>query len=227
MCEFINRPKIQRDRDSENNETPISPKDMHYLLREMMQEIKTLRTKVTKLESVARTKKTRIIAQWLNDNPQKTPAMNLYEWTAKFDVDDECMDRVYRENIYDAVLFCVQRELALFKTDNAPIRAFTQKPNTIYVYSLDDANQTCSWKILSGGEMERWISHIIHRFLVEFTKKQAEKIDEIYSNRKAEEKHNIMMLKLNGREIHVSEFKKWLFPKIEMNIQSLLDCEFV
>jgi len=226
MCEFMHKPKVQRDRDAENSETPISPKEMHYLLREMMQEIKTLRQKVAKLETSARSKKTRIISQWLNDNPHTRPSANLLDWTSQFMVDKKCLDMIYQENIYDAVQFCIKRELEAFKTDNAPIRAFTQKPNTIYVYTSDDA-QLNTWKILSYTELERWISHITHRFLVEFTKIQSENLEEIYNNRKEEEKHNIMMLKINGRQIPPHEFKKWLFPKIETNIQTLMEYEFV
>jgi hypothetical protein len=228
MCEFINRPKYQRDRDYENNEPPLSPKDTYCLLREMALKIKSLETKVTKLESSERTKKTKVITQWLAANPKTRPERTLLEWTAQFDVDDTCLDMVYRENIFDAVQYCIKREFTRFKEDNAPIRAFSQKPNTIYVYITDDKNpESRVWKILGTNELERWIAHITQRFLVEFTKKQGEKIDEIYNNRKEEERHNIMMLKLNGKLIPSNELKKWLIPKIETNIQTMIEYEFV
>jgi hypothetical protein len=193
-----------------------------------MLEIKSLKTQVAKLKTSANAKKTRVISKWLNENPQIMPEMTLHKWTSQLLVDEQCLEMVYREGIQEAVRFCIERELTTFKGDIAPIRAFTQKPNTIYVFVSDEEDPSiCSWHILSSSQLERWICHIVQRFLVVFTQIQSSKIDEIYSNRKEEEKHNIMMIKLNGRQILTHDFKKWLISKIEKNIQSLADYEYV
>ena len=133
----------------------------------------------------------------------------------------------------------------LVRIQSPPIRCFTQKPNTFYVYSVlavepgvENEEVTTEepepkWKIMNNEQMEKMIMHVSKSLLREFivwweNSQGAFRASE--GDERAMDKKFQIMQKMNGfgvsQEKRLIEIKKRLFSEREENLRVVMDCEF-
>jgi len=174
-------------------------------------------------------KKRRLIIDWLHGPSSYIPLQSFVEWTKQIQVDQDHLQYVFENGLAEGMKQCIHSHLE--RVTNSPVRAFTQKPGTLYLFVKDVALGTSSWRIATGEDLDRWMDRLSHRFLQEFIKWQIENADLINSSESEKEKNLEYMQKINGvgkqsEDRRKSEIKKWLYNQIEKNIENLAGNEY-
>jgi len=244
-CAFFYKTKREKERDLESFERLPNPQEMYKLVQHLMNECTHLKREVTKLRTNANMRKTRIVVDWLNSSANPIPNIPFLEWTKQFVASRKYLEHVYLRDLTEGIKMMLD-EVLLDKVKVLPIRAFTQKPGRIYVYTIklkdpvldQDQNQNLDqdqdfaiineWTSITVPEFEKWIASLSKILLREFCVMQMENKVKIFSNDDEKDKNIIFMMKMNGGktsdERRAQDIKKWLFTKIEQDIQ---ECEYV
>lgn len=237
-CEFFHKPRRERIREIESFERLPNPQEMYKLIQHLMSETAQLKQEVAKLKISANVRKTRLIVDWLNSPKNPVPEKTFQEWYKSIVVLRTYVEHVYNSDLAEGIKMMINEALT-DKTQLLPIRAFTNKPNVIYIYSHKRPEEsqgdatlenewTKEWTAISTADFEKWISYLSRIMLREFCVMQKENMVKIFSNDDEKEKNIVFMMKMNGGktsdEQRAREIKKWLFTKLEQNIQ---DCEYI
>jgi|LauGreDrversion4_1035100.scaffolds.fasta_scaffold35684_2 hypothetical protein len=229
-CDFFSKSKKQHDRETELFEILPSPQDQYKLIQHLTLQVSKLQKEVETLKDSMLIKKRRLIIDWLHGPSNYIPTYSFVDWTKQIRVDQDHLQYVFQNGLAEGMKQSIHSHLE--SNMNAPIRAFTQKPGTLYLFVKDVASDTSSWRISTGEDLDRWMDRLSHRFLQEFIKWQIQNTDLINSSESEKEKNLEYMQKINGvgkqsEDRRKSEIKKWLYNQIEKNIETLAGNEYV
>jgi len=229
-CEYFAKSKRERDRDTEEFENLPTSQEQYKLIQYLLTQVSKLQKEVNGLKESALIKKRRLIIDWLHSPANYIPSCAFVEWTKSIIVDQDHLRYVFENGLSEGMKQCIHSHLE--RGLNAPIRAFTQKPGTLYLFVKDEPTDTASWRIATGEDLDRWMDRLSHRFLQEFIKWQLENADLINSSESEKEKNLEYMQKINGvgkqsEDRRKSEIKKWLYVQLEKNIENLAGTEFI
>jgi hypothetical protein len=229
-CEFFSKCKKEHDRETELFENLPSFQDQYKLIQYLTLQVSKLQKDVDSLKDTMLIKKRRLIIDWLQGPLNYIPTHSFVEWTKLIHVDQDHLQFVFANGLTEGIKLCIHSHLETFM--NSPIRAFSQKPGTLYVYVKDVASDTSTWRISTGEDLDRWMDRLSHRFLQEFIKWQLENADLINSSESEKEKNLEYMQKINGvgkqsEDRRKSEIKKWLYNQLEKNIETLAGNEYL
>lgn len=118
-CEIIHK-------NPKNIETPTLD-DMFKIMQKLVRENDSLKNKVSALERKVYQKKNKTdIIKWLNENEKIND--NLNDWKENIRVEKSDFEYLSNGDFIDGVFKIIER------TENIPMKGFTQKNNTIFVY---------------------------------------------------------------------------------------------
>ena len=229
-CEFFSKCKKEHDRDTELFENLPSFQEQYKLIQYLTLQVSKLQKEVDALKDTMLIKKRRLIIDWLHSPANYVPTYSFVEWTKLIHVDQDHLQFVFANGLAEGMKQCIHSHLD--RVSNAPVRAFTQKPGTLYLFVKDQETEVSSWKMATGEDLDRWMDRLSHRFLQEFIKWQLENADLINSCETEKEKNLEYMQKINGvgkqsEDRRKSEIKKWLYVQLEKNIENLAGTEFI
>lgn len=229
-CEFFSKSKREHDREIESFEELPTSQDQYKLIQHLYLQVAKLQKEVERLNDTMLIKKRRLIIDWLNGPSNYIPSHSFVEWTKSIQVDQDHLQYVFANGLTEGMKQCIHSHLD--SNVNAPVRAFTQKPGTLYLFVKDQEIDVSSWKMATSEDLDRWMDRLSHRFLQEFIKWQLENADLINSSETEKEKNLEYMQKINGvgkqsEDRRKSEIKKWLYVQLEKNIENLAGNEYV
>jgi hypothetical protein len=177
---------------------------------ELVSYVKLLASRVDKLEKeneklrgCVLKKKVDVIDQ-LNMET-KTPPIRWQEWVESLSY-KESLETVFREDLLTGIIEVLDRgvnKISIIDHEQLPLRVFSNKPNSFYVYDIHDKDseregegdseeeKIVRWKPLLVVDLDRWFSYMAKRFLIEFktwfdNNEELIKTDETMSNRYVE-----------------------------------------
>jgi hypothetical protein len=151
--------------------------------------------------------------------------MNFIEWSKNIHVEQSHLEIVFQDDLTEGMKECIKSAYSKSKI-NIPIRAFTQKQNTLYFYNnSDETPDIYSWKIMTNDDIDKFISILSYKFLQEYMKFQRSIMDQIENDETTKENHIIYMIKINGGKCsddrRRNEIKKIMYLKFQEDIQHL------
>lgn len=213
VCKFIHTSCIENSIERYYREIDIPTHEamVHYIFN-LTRKYDELEEKVIKLQKSVISTRRKSIQEYLEE--LETPQQNFTIWANSIDITDEGLDILFKSDLKSAV-----KELLniLFEDSDTPIRAFTQKLNTFYLY-----DKSSEWRLMTSEEFIKFIEKIEHKFLKKFSIWMKEK--ENNENSITQEKIVFYMAKVNGikQPNRLCEIKKWLYSKISMSLTKII-----
>lgn len=237
-CEYFyyQRRNPQPEMDEHGTRIPTARELFRYV-QDLTVRLEKTEKEVVRLRSLMNTRQKKAILEWLNQ-PGQLPVITFEEWWNECRATDADVQHTISRDLTDGIKHCIETRLDSSVGSKLPIRSFTQKPNTFYVYSRDTGNRDGNaatlpaWRIMSNEQLERMALHISQSILREFLvwQKTNLQIGSAEQDEKTMDKTVALMMKINGNGIAIDkrlvEIKRWLYPKLEENLRVMASCEF-
>lgn len=219
--------------------------ELSYRLEKTEKELKTLKNSVNSRQK-------RAITEWLKQ-PNQTPPITFEQWVRNIKAQESDMMKVLNGDLSQGILSCLENAFNTGSNRNSgdsgedtcnkplPIRCFSQKPGTFYIYCAKPVDASSSnassengneWKIMNGEQALKLVNHISKSLLREFliwdkAQSRLTTLEEGEFDHSAMDRTVKSVKKLNGDvEKRLPEIKKTLFSKLEENLRVVMDCEY-
>lgn len=166
-CKILNKTSKELREDEERMADTPNIRDIYDIILEMNTQIKSLQKKVKHLEGTHQSKEKKIsIIEWLN--PQKKPKITWEDWLSDLSFSRIYLEKIFEKDIVSAIYLCIKDDYEKKDNDNIPMRAFEQKPNSLFLY-------TCrGWTEIIAKELDSYVCHLHKKCMQEFLKWQEE-----------------------------------------------------
>ncbi len=228
-CEYFYRSKRSKERDLDIIENLPSPQEQFKLIQYLALQVSQLQKEVDSLKGSTNIRKRKVILEWLHSTANPTPLIGFSEWSTSIYISDDHLTGVFALGLNKGMKASISSYLE--NSPIPPIRAFTQKQGTIYIYDKcesiysDVVIPENRWRILSIAEFDQWIDLIMHRFLQAFVRWQLIHMDLSKSTDSDKDKYLDYMQKINGNgqtdDRRKSDMRKWFFGKLEQKIKEI------
>ena len=235
FCDTLSKTSICKTSISkttkENNNADYMPnlRDMFTLILELTAKNSRLEQKVEELSKWAESKKKKLnVLEWLNEKYTKN--IKYTEWLAGINITRSHLEAVFKSDMVTGCYEILQSLLSLHMTEdisneqNAPIKAFDQKENILFIYNEDN-----KWEILSQPMFANLMNILSKNILTEFLKWQTENKSKMrqddFSYTYARNVQKIMGGNLTQEQIHL-RVKKELYNYLKMNLRNVVEYEF-
>jgi hypothetical protein len=167
ICEYLYKNK--RERNIENEELDDTPdiRTLYELILELSNKNKLLEQKVDKLTKIINYKNNINYIDILKNNNNIIP---FYKYINNITIEYDDLEYIFKNKFIDGIHNILKNILI---HDNAPIKAFKQKQNTIFVFND-------KWSIMNDEYITILLSNICKKILNIFIKWQKNR--DIYNN---------------------------------------------
>ena len=216
-CDFLFKSRKEKDRETDAFERLPTPQEQFKLIQNLYLHISTLQKEVDSMRGQVIIRKRKEIIDFLQSKSNPIPQMTFLEWSKTILVSKEMLETVFSKTLNDGIRLCISEFVLI---DFPPIRAFSQKKGTIYVYEKvevqgEDEVQKSVWRVLSIDEFDRWIDRIMHKFLQVFVAWQLDNMKHLNSNEEQKDRNLEYMQKINGNgqtdDRRKNELRKWFY----------------
>lgn len=235
-CEYFYHQRRNQPTEMEERGTKLpTMREMFRCVQDLTHRLEKTEKELTKVRALLNTRQKRVIIDWLNQPPQ-TPQITFEKWWREMKATESDMLKVIGGDLSEGILSCLDAHIQKLRDDSAPIRCFSQKPNTFYIYSAENgrigdelvAAEKPGWRIMSDCQLEKMATHIKISISREFTTWRESNLD-ISAVEYDMDKMTNFMTKINGNGVEMKkrlpEMKKRL-SKLEENLRVVMDCEF-
>ena len=144
---------------------------------ELISYVKSLANRIDYLEKeneklkncIFKKKKIEIVDQ-LNEET-KNPPMRFKEWIENLDYKSS-IETVFQEDLHVGCIELLEKgvnNISLIDYEQLPLRIFSNKPNSFYIYDIVDIEENIAkWTPILIVDLDKWFSYIGKRFLIEF-----------------------------------------------------------
>lgn len=212
MCKIIHTANREKAIDNDYKQLTLPTKEemFHYILH-LTNKYEKLEEKVNKIHKITTSLRRKNIDEYLST--LKPPKINYFEWFKKIEITYQHLDYLFENDLKSCIKYIL--EGVMKERDEIPLYAFSQKPNTLYLYD------NTVWRAMTTDEMNKFVSIISHRISKKYTAWVSENKDlEGY-----EEKQMIYLCKANGLncsfENRVLDIKKWIFSKVHISLKQV------
>lgn len=230
FCNLLYSNRREREAEADGREKIPSQQELLKIVQELVIRCNKLENDVHKLQQTGNNRQKKNIVEWLKKSP--APSMTVSAWFQSIIVTDANLDIVFSRDFTEGIKSCIQSmtNSSGNGADNLPIRAFSQKPNTLYVYTTNERNQL-EWSMVSNEFLQKMIADLSHKFLLQFIKWQNTNQEQIDGSETMKEKHIVYMSKITGaratNEKRSLDIKKWLCQILEPRNKSVVEIDFV
>jgi len=189
-------------------ELPSHEAMAHYLFH-LTRKYEVMEQKLNKLQQSIISTSRKSVQEYLEQLP---PPNNYFtDWTNLFEISDEILKILFKTDLKNAIRILLDN---IFDNQEVPLRAFSQKHNTFYIY-----DKSSEWLVMTSEEFIKWIEKIEHKFLKKFNNWIKEQDINI-----PQELIVSYMAKVNGikQPSRVIDIKKWLYSKIEVSLKQFI-----
>lgn len=217
VCKFIQISSKERTLSAEYIEKNPSIESIYNIVVNLCVENNKLKNRIEILERNNYINKKKTIQDYLSLIPKDIIYYSL--WVNQIIVSDENLQILFTSNIVECIKSIL--DTSFLNIEKTPLRAFTQKPQTLYIFEND------VWKPMQNCEFNNFISVLSHRILKKYLEWKKMNEEHIESNEKMQELNIQYMQKANGfgksSEQRCTEIKKWIFSKIQKSIKMMED----
>jgi hypothetical protein len=242
MCGFWHKSsKIHED----DYDTTPTITELFKVVKEFAYKCDKLQKRVEQLENRQQSRQKKQILDYLQEHPTESPAIDLFR---TFSISREHLEIVFEDDLSTGIKACMKTHL---HGEYLPIRAFTQKPNTLYVYGTMSKNDSLekvanNWHIMTNGELDKLISILSFKFLQAFVlwKKenypqvQTEHIYELTDddqtsshnnavNEQIKQQQQTYMIKINGQRVNEdkrrNDIKQMLYTYLQKPLPNVIE----
>jgi len=243
MCGFWHRTSTIHDDDYDTTPTVT---ELFKLVKEFAYKCDKLQKRVDQLENRQLNRQKKQILDYLQERPVSITAIELFR---TFVISREHLETVFEDDLTSGIKACIKTHLQLHPS--FPICAFTQKPNTLYVYDMVSANDasestTIKWHIITTTELDKLISIISFKFLQAFVlwkKENCPKVNTevIYElndedepnshtqavNEQIKQQQQTYMIKINGQRVNEdkrrNDIKQMLYTYLHKSLPTVIE----
>jgi len=209
MCKFIHTSGYEHSIDKyyTDMELPSQEAMAHYLFH-LTHKYQELEQKMAKLQKCVIPQRRRTIQEYLEQ--LAPPTYTFQEWLQKIEITEEALELLFKTELRTAIKHVIDPLLT-----EIPLLAFSQKPNTFYLY---DKQQ--EWHLMTTEEFSKMVEKIEHKFLRKYTCWANEHSEELGKTQQAQERNIMYMAKVNGvrQQPRAPDIKKWLYSKIAVSL---------
>jgi hypothetical protein len=189
--------------------------DLTYRLEKTEKELKKLKGEMNSRKKIE-------VLGWLNQ-PEQTPQITFEEWVRSIKATESDMLKCLDGNLTDGILSCLYSATKSRGTANLPIRCFSQKPGTFYVYSCVSVSQgkgnDAEWQKMTCEQSLKLANHISTSIRREFRLWNTVQFASQEYDQNFMDKMPKYVKKLNSDvEKRLPDIKKTLFEKLEENL---------
>jgi hypothetical protein len=216
-CEIYSR-VLKNDDDENPNEEPPSNKELYKIIRLLLKDQTEMKREISSLKNSILSKNKVQVTKILNE--KKLPATDFAEFLR---ILPEKITRTHLEKLMENDMMIGIKIIMeeMLKENKIPIKAFTSKPNIVYVFKEG------KWITSDTAEFIDLLDVLRRGFSREFIRWSNDNAEKIEGSEYLKEQEMNTMMKINGFNSNqdqkkAGELKQWLYDKCKTNI-----CEFV
>jgi hypothetical protein len=217
VCSFIQISSKEKTLMNEYNEKQPSIETIYNIVVNLCIENNKLKNRIEQLEKNNFINKKKNIEDYLSTIPKDI--IHYSDWINQLVVSDENLQVLFASNIIECMKSILETSFLLINVEKTPLRAFTQKSQTIYIFEND------IWKPVQQTEFNHFVSILCHRILKKYLEWKKINQENIDSNEKLQELDIQYMQKASGcgktTEQRATEMKKWIFSKIQKSLKNV------
>ena len=232
LCEIIyakqlnSKASLKREEKCEEEETTSIPTltTLYHIVQELALENKKMREEISELHKhlTKDIKKVNII-EWLNTDPKQTPTKTFKEFIKTINVTQNAVHILMNDTALQTIIHIVQENFQ--SITEIPIKAFSQKSNSMYIYNNTHSSPT-SWKKLEPEEFILLLKHIHSKILSQLCEwynknkteiLKGEKLSDIYDKTL----HKLMSVDFETSPTLVSKIRTHLYNLIKTDLKSV------
>lgn len=216
ICKFIHSSKENAESVFPEKHS-ISSTEIFNILVKICEENERLKKRVENLEKNNILLKRKSIDEYLSANT--TNVIPYSEWTKNIGISDSHLDLLFSTNLVECLKRVLEDYLENTHASKLPLKTFTQKPNTIYIFENE------KWRVQTSEEFKQLVSVLSHRVLRKYLDWKTENETDGEQNEKTQELHIHYMNKVNGFgktfESRVSDVRKWIIGKTQVSLKNV------
>ena len=243
MCGFWHKStKIHED----DYEVAPTITELFKVVKEFAYKCEKLQKRVDQLENRQHTHQKKQILDYLQAHPAPSSVVELFR---TFQISQEHLEIVFEDDLSAGIKTCIKTHL---KGTSLPICAFTQKPNTLYVYDTIAQNDASAdiievkWHIMTNQELDKLISILSFKFLQAFVlwkKENCPQVETEYMyelvdddpqntrnnaiNEQIKQQQQTYMIKINGQRINEdkrrNDIKQMLYAYLQKPLPNVIE----
>ena len=218
-CKILNKTSKELREDEERMADTPNIRDLYDIILEMNTQITALKKKVKLLEKTHQTKQQKIkIVDWLRE--QSAPNITWDVWVENLLFAKGNLENVFQKDIVCAIYLCIKDDYEKMENDNIPMRAFEQKPNSLFIYNSE------GWVEINAKDLDNSICKIHKKCMQEFLRWQ-ERAESEMTTSDFTRVFTENILKITNKT--TSYISKKIFQKLQddykINIKSLINIE--
>jgi len=242
MCGFWH--KSSKIHEDDYDSTPTIT-ELFKIVKEFAYKCDKLQKRVDQLENRHFTRQKKQILDYLQERPATTSAINLFR---TFSISRVHLEIVFEDDLSAGIKACIKTHL---HGDALPICAFTQKPNTLYVYDTTPQNDLLDtsvnkWHIMTNAELDKLISILSFKFLQAFVAWKKENCPQLETeyiyeltddeqqsshtnavNEQIKQQQQTYMIKINGQRINEdkrrNDIKQMLYTYLHKSLPNVIE----
>jgi hypothetical protein len=160
-CEFLSNSKKERALESEELADTPSVRELYSIILELAAKCKDLETKMAAMNKWAHITKQKLnITDWLNTT--QPHALDYSEWFKTLNVVSDDLNGLFETDYVGGVVRLLKKQFTTEKEER-PVRAFTGKENTFYIYRSGQ-----KWTICDNETFTKLMYLLDKEFMREF-----------------------------------------------------------
>lgn len=225
FCQTLSRSKKEREKELEEMDSVPNLRDLFNITKELLLKYEKLERENNNLKQLIykRQKKINVI-DWLNNNI--FPSKEFKAWYLNLEIIEENLEMIFEHGNIEGT--CQIIEKIIPDKSEIPIKCFSEKDNTFYIYEKDEERLN-KWRILTNEELISFLKTInkkISKLFVDWQEVNKEKLEDEKFAIEYIKKMQKMIGKNESFESECNKIKNKLFKYLKCNTKSLIEYDF-
>ena len=225
-CIWLHSNKKEKLDEIDEFEPRMTDAQQDMMIRQLMFQMKKMNEKIANQQKeilYLKQKQKISILQWLNDSSTTQPAVSFQQWTKELVLTQRHLELVFQQSLKEGIIQVWLDELDSMKIFQSisPMRAYIQRPKTLYVYS--DESETPShkkWIKLDNGLLKKMCINLQSRFYEMYMRWREESADYITSSTEAQEQDLSFMQKMFDEGYKSNNSLGFIIEQLQCAIQT-------
>lgn len=224
FCQLLHKSKKEKENEEEEFEKTPSINEIFNIVKELTIKYDKLQRDNDNLKQIINTRKKKInVIDWLNYNCK--PDETFINWVSKIELRENQLEYIFDSGNIEGMLLIL--EDICCSNNNIPLKCFTQKENTFYIYEKN--NDKKEWKIILNEELTLFFGSLNKKILYLFKiwqEKNTEKLENDDFAIEYIQKVRKILGKGESTEVENIKLKNKLYKVLKINIKTIIEYDF-
>lgn len=224
FCEILYKSKKEKENEEEKFDKIPTIVELYDIVKDLTIKYDKLQRDNDNLKQIINNRKRKInVIDWLNYNCK--PDECFIDWFSNIELRENQLEYIFDQGNIDGMLTILQELCSL--NNNLPLKCFTQKENTFYVYEKN--NDKNEWKIISNNELNLFFGSLNKKILSLFKTWQEKNTHKLENDDFAVEyiqKVRKILGKSESCEIENIKLKNKLYKFLKINVKTIIEYDF-